>query len=160
MQPRKTSPVPTAPGVTEGLRALAKTASDAAAAAGVPRATLELVGLRASQINGCAVCLDMHSRGARKAGESDERLATVAAWRETPYFSEAERAALALAEAGTRLADRPDPVPGELLDEAARHYDGKALGALIAAIAVINTWNRLNVMSGHQTGEWVAQWIA
>ncbi len=86
-------------------------AEEAADQAGVPRTTLELVNLRASQINGCAVCLDMHSRGAKKAGETDERLATLPAWRDAPYFTDAERAALALAEAGTRLADRGRPGP-------------------------------------------------
>ncbi|HEY1827884.1 MAG TPA: carboxymuconolactone decarboxylase family protein, partial [Acidimicrobiales bacterium] len=79
-------------------------------AGGVPESTILLVLMRASQINGCAVCLDGHTRSARKEGESDERLGTLAAWRETPYFSDAERAALDLTEAVTRLADRPNPV--------------------------------------------------
>ena len=160
MQPRMESPALSIPGTLDALQALSKAASEAAAAAGVPRTTLELIGLRASQINGCAVCLDMHGRGARKAGETDERLFTLAAWRETPYFTEAERAALALAEAGTRLADRADPVPEELLQEASKHYDEQALAALVVSIAAINTWNRLNVISGQVTGEWTAQWVA
>jgi AhpD family alkylhydroperoxidase len=160
MPPRMTSPVLNVPGTREALQALSQAAHDAAVAAGVPRSTIELIGLRASQINGCAVCLDMHSRGARKAGETDERLSTLAAWREAPYFSEAERVALALAEAGTRLADRPGPFPGEVLDEAARHYDQQALAALVVAIAAINTWNRLNVITGQVAGEWTAQWVA
>ncbi len=118
------------------------------------------LGLRASQINGCAVCLDMHARAARKAGETGERLATLAAWRETPYFTEAERAALALAEAGTRLADRADPVPDDLWREAAKHYGEQALAVLVVAIAAINTWNRLNVVTGQVPGAWTAQWVS
>ncbi|MDH6126000.1 carboxymuconolactone decarboxylase family protein [Kitasatospora sp. GP82] len=111
---------------------------------GVPKTTLELVHLRASQINGCSVCVDAGARSARKAGESDERLFAVAAWREAPYFTDAERAALALAESATRLADRTDPVPDEIWDEAARHYDEKGLAALTLMIAVTNLFNRLN----------------
>src|SRR3954471_5704555 len=90
---------------------------------GVPAKTLGLVHLRASQINGCGVCVDMHPREMKKAGETDERLFALAAWRDTPYFSEAERAALALTEALTRLADRPDPVSDEIWSEAARYFD-------------------------------------
>ena len=106
--------------------------------------THKLVHLRASQINGCSVCVDMHARELKEAGESDERIFAVAAWRETPYFTDAERAALALTEAVTRLSDRADPVPDEVWDEAARHYDEPALAALILSIAQINVWNRLN----------------
>jgi AhpD family alkylhydroperoxidase len=112
---------------------------------GVPSTTLDLVSLRASQINGCGSCLDMHSRIAKKAGETDERLSAVAAWRHTPYFTDAERAALGLTEAVTRLSDQSDPVPDAVWDEAARHYDERALAALVMSIALINTWNRLNV---------------
>src|ERR1700722_3510118 len=122
MEPRMKSPVFTLPGVLEALQAL----SEGASGTGLPASTAELVGLRASQINGCAPCLDMHGRGAKKAGETDERLLTLAAWRESPYFNDAERAALALTEAGTRLADRVDPVPDELLAEAGRHFDERA----------------------------------
>jgi AhpD family alkylhydroperoxidase len=111
---------------------------------GLPYATRKLVHLRASQINGCSVCVDMHARELKKAGESDERIFAVAAWRDTPYFTNAERAALALAEAATRIADRPDPVPDDVWDEAARHYDETALSALLLSIAAINVWNRLN----------------
>jgi AhpD family alkylhydroperoxidase len=158
MQPRMTNPALSVPGTSEALQALAKAANNAAAAAGVPGSTIDLIGLRASQINGCAVCLDMHNRGARKAGETEERLFTLAAWREAPYFTDAERAALALTEAGTRLADRTDPIPEEVLAEAARHYDEQALAALIVSIAAINAWNRINVISGQVAGEWTAQW--
>jgi AhpD family alkylhydroperoxidase len=90
MQPRMTSPALSVPGVLDALQTLGKAANEAARNAGLPQSTIDLVGLRASQINGCAVCLDMHSRAARKAGETDERLLTLAAWRESPYFTEAE----------------------------------------------------------------------
>lgn len=158
MQPRIANPALSTPGVLEALQHLGQVANEAADQAGLPQTTRELVNLRASQINGCAVCLDMHTRGAKKAGETDERLFTVAAWRDAPYFSEAERAALALAEAGTRLADKSDPVPDAVFDEAAKHYDQPALAALVVCIATINTWNRLNVISGQEAGEWTAQW--
>ena len=116
--------------------------------------TLELVHLRASQINGCSVCVDMHARELKKAGETDERLFAVAAWRDAPYFTDAERAALALTEAVTRLSDRPDPVPDEIWDEAARHYDEPALAALVTPDRQINVWNRLNVATRQVAGEW------
>jgi AhpD family alkylhydroperoxidase len=160
MQSRISNPALGVPGVLESLQSLSKAADDAASRAGLPRGTIELVNLRASQINGCAVCLDMHSRGAKKAGETDERLFTLAAWRDAPYFTDAERAALALAEAGTRLADQGDPVPDAVFDEAARHYDEAALAALVVCIAAINAWNRLNVITGQQSGEWTAQWAS
>ena len=126
----------------------------AVAKAGVPPRTVELMSLRASQINGCSVCVDGHPRIARKLGETDERLFAVGAWRDSPYFTAAERAALALAEAVTRLDDRPDPVPDEVWDEAARHYDETALAGLVLAIASINVWNRLNVATRQPAGEW------
>src|SRR5580658_540800 len=106
MQPRITNPALSVPGVIGALQGLSKAANEAADEAGLPRTTVDLIDLRASQINGCAVCLDMHTRAAKKAGESEERLFTLAAWREAPYFTDAERAALALTESGTRLADR------------------------------------------------------
>ena len=106
--------------------------------------TRKLVHLRASQINGCSVCVDMHSRELKQAGEADERIFAVAAWWDAPYFTDAERAALALAEAVTRLSDRADPVPDEIWNDAARHYDESALAALIVSIALINVWNRFN----------------
>jgi tRNA-Thr(GGU) m(6)t(6)A37 methyltransferase TsaA len=104
--------------------------------------------LRASQINGCRVCVDMHNRLMKKAGETDDRLFSVAVWRHTPYFTDAERAALSLTEAVTRLSDRTDPAPDEIWGEAARHYDEKGLAALILSIANINVWNRLTLPSG------------
>lgn len=159
MRPRINSPAISVPGVLDALQALSKAANDSAEKAGLSRATLELLSLRASQINGCAVCLDMHTRALAKWGESPERLATLAAWRESPYFSEAERAALALTEAATRLSDRPHPVSDEIWAEAARHYDDAALATIVVSIASINAWNRLNVTTGQIAGEWTAQWV-
>jgi AhpD family alkylhydroperoxidase len=120
--------------------------------AGVPAKTLYLVALRASQINGCSICVDMHSKEMQKAAEPFERIAAVAAWRDTPFFTDAERAALALTEAGTRIADREDPVPDHVWDEAARHYDEKKLAGLVVAIAAINVWNRFNVLTRQIVG--------
>ena len=110
--------------------------------------------LRASQINGCSACVDMHPKLAKRAGETDERLFCVAAWRDTPYFTEAERAALALTEALTRISDRADPVPDEVWSEADKHFDEHELAALILAIANINVWNRLNVAVRQPAGVW------
>ncbi|HEY6537913.1 MAG TPA: carboxymuconolactone decarboxylase family protein [Candidatus Dormibacteraeota bacterium] len=121
---------------------------------GVPERTLDLVHLRASQINGCSFCVDSGSKHAKQKGETDERLFAVAAWREAPYFDEAERAALALAEAVTRLADRPDPVPDEIWNEAARHYDEKGLAALLLMISLTNVYNRVNVSIRQPVGSW------
>jgi len=121
----------------------------------VPPQTLALVHLRASQINGCGTCVDAGSRQARKSGVSEEPLSTVAAWRSTPYFSDAERAALALAESVTRLSDRMDPVSDEVWREAARHYDERALATLLLSIVVTNAYNRLNVATRQvAAGEW------
>jgi AhpD family alkylhydroperoxidase len=119
---------------------------------GVPEATLELVHLRASQINGCSACVDSGARSAKQAGESDERLFAVAAWREAPYFTDAERAALALTEAATRLSDRADPVPDAIWDEATRHYDEQQLAAMILMIGVTNLFNRLNATTKQIAG--------
>jgi AhpD family alkylhydroperoxidase len=121
-------------------------------AGGVPDTTLELVHLRASQINGCGFCVDSGARTARKAGETDERLFAVAAWRDTPYFTDAERAALALTESVTRLADRPDPVPDDVWAEAAAHYDERGLSALLLMICTANVFNRLNVSTRQLAG--------
>jgi AhpD family alkylhydroperoxidase len=126
----------------------------AIAKGGLPPNILDLVHLRASQINGCSPCVAGGATSLRKAGETEERLATVAAWRHAPYFTDAERAALALTEAVTRLADRPDPVPDALWDEATKHYDEKGLAALLLAIALVNVYNRLNVSTGQVAGAW------
>lgn len=156
MHARIENPALAVPGAMKALQSLAY----AVRQAGIPEATLALVELRASQINGCSICLDMHSRQLKALGEQDERLHTVAGWREAPYFTEAERAALALTEAATRIADRPDPVPDALWDEAARYYDERRLGALVLAIAGINAWNRVNTTTRQITGEWVSHWVA
>jgi len=148
MEARMTNPAMVVPGAMEPIQALFR----AVHGGGADPATLELVHLRVSQINGCSACLDAGARSARKAGETDERLATVAAWREAPYFTDAERAALALAEAATRLADRPDPVPDEIWDAAAGHYDEKQLAAIVLMIAVANLFNRLNATTRQVAG--------
>jgi AhpD family alkylhydroperoxidase len=121
---------------------------------GVPQTTLDLMHLRASQINGCSACVDAGSKHARKAGETEERLFAVAAWRDAPYFTDAERSALALTEAVTRLSDRSDPVPDEIWDEAARHYDETGLAALLLSIATTNVYNRLNIATRQVAGAW------
>ena len=156
MEPRMKNPVMIVPGAMEGLQKLSK----AARRSGLPETTLYLVEVRASQINGCSVCLDMHTREMKNAGEPDERILMVGAWREAPYFTDAERAALALTEAVTRLADSSDPVPDEVWDEAAQHYDERQLAGLVIAIASINTWNRINASTRQITGEWVEQWVS
>ena len=153
MEARMPNPAMIVPDALPALQALGKTLSKA----GVPESTLDLVYLRASQINGCSVCVDMHAAAALKGGDTVERVIAVGAWREAPYFTDAERAALELCEAVTRLADRPDPVPDEVWDEAARHYDEAQLGALVLSIAAINAWNRINVATRQVTGEWVEQ---
>jgi AhpD family alkylhydroperoxidase len=139
------------PDAMQALQALGKAVQEG----GVPPKTLELMNLRASQINGCGVCAVQHPRIARKLGETDERIFAVTAWREAPYFTDAERAALALTEAVTRLSDRAEPVPDEIWDEAAQQYDEQALATLVIAIANINVWNRLNVTTRQVAGqEW------
>ncbi|NTX04606.1 carboxymuconolactone decarboxylase family protein [Myxococcus sp. CA051A] len=140
MNSRMKNPAMVVPEAMNALQALAA----ATHKGGVPQKTLDLVHLRASQINGCGVCVDMHPRMAKKAGETDDRLFAVAAWRDTTYFTDAERAALALTECVTRLSDRSDPVPDDVWKEAARHYDETALGTLVMSIGLVNLWNRLN----------------
>ncbi len=148
MNARMTHPVAVLPDALKALVAL----STAAETGTVPATTHKLVHLRASQINGCGVCVDMHARELRHLGEPDERIFAVAAWRETPYFTDAERAALALTEAATRLADRPDPVPDAVWDDAADHFDEKELAGLIISIAAINAWNRINATTRQIAG--------
>lgn len=148
LQPRMQNPATLLPGATEGIKKL----TGATYAGGVPATTLALVHLRASQINGCSACVDSGAGHAEESGETTQRLFAVAAWREAPYFSDAERAALALTEAATRLSDRSDPVPDEVWDEAARHYDERGLGALVLSIAVTNLFNRLNATTRQVAG--------
>ncbi len=156
MQARMDNPAVTVPGAMEALQKLGRAVKNS----GLPPTTLYLIELRASQINGCSVCVDIHSRELKAAGEADERIAGVGAWREAAYFTDAERAALALTEAATRLADRPDAVPDQVWEEATRHYDESALGGLVLAIAGINAWNRINATTRQVSGHWIGQWLA
>lgn len=121
---------------------------------GVPAATLAIAHLRASQINGCSACVDAGTKHALKQGEGQERLFAVAAWRDSPHFSDAERAALGLTEAVTRLSDRADPVPDEVWEEAAKHYDEQGLGTLLLSIGTTNVFNRLNVSTRQPPQNW------
>jgi AhpD family alkylhydroperoxidase len=121
--------------------------------AGAPRETLELVHLRTSQINGCSFCVLMSAGVVKNGGEAAERLFAVSAWRETSFFTDAERAALALAESMTRVADRSDAVPDEIYNEAAKYYDEKALAAIILMVAMTNLFNRINVTIRQPAGE-------
>jgi AhpD family alkylhydroperoxidase len=139
MQARMKNPVELIPEAMKALLALDASSEQ------LPYVTRKLVHLRASQINGCSVCVDMHALELKKAGEPDRRIFAVAAWRDAPWFTDAERAALALTEAVTRIADRSDPVPDDVWAEAARHHDARALAALLVQIALINVWNRFNV---------------
>jgi AhpD family alkylhydroperoxidase len=148
VQARMKNPAMIIPDAMQAIQAL----NAATQQGGVPPATLGLVHLRASQINGCSFCCDSGSCHAKAAGETDERLFSVAAWREAPYFTDAERAALALTEAVTRLSDRADPVPDEIWDEAARHYDERGLAGLLLMIATTNVFNRLNVATRQVAG--------
>ena len=148
MEPRMNHPVMVVPGAMDAMQALSK----AAAKAGVPFAVRKMVELRASQINGRSWCVDSHTRELRESGESEERIATVSAWREAPWYSDAERAALALTEALTRVADRPDAVTDEIWAAATEHYDETQLGGLLLEIGAINVWNRLNLATRTPAG--------
>ena len=152
LQPRMNHPAMIDPEVMPALQGVGA----AVGRGDVPDRTIDLVNMRASQINGCGVCLVGEVRGAKKKGETDDRLAAVAGWREAPFFTPAERAALALAEAVTRLSDRSDPVPDAVWNEVAAHYDEAQLATLVLAIANINLWNRLNVATRQIAGayEW------
>jgi len=145
MQSRMRNPVIILPEVGQSLQALGKALFASAENNGVPARTLFLAYLRASQINGDSVCVDLHSRNAMAAGESAERILAVSAWRETSNFTDAERAALALSESMTRLYDQTCPVPDEVYKESALHYDEAALATIITGIATANLYNRLNV---------------
>jgi AhpD family alkylhydroperoxidase len=148
MQARMKNPAEIIPEAMQAIQAL----NQATYQGGVPVTTLALMHLRASQINGCSSCVQAGTTYAKKSGETDDRLATVAAWRDAPYFTDAERAALALTEAVTRLADRPDPVPDQLWDEVAKHYDEQGLAALLLSIATSNVFNRLNISTRQIAG--------
>ena len=152
MQSRMKNPAVMVPAAMQALHALAKASHHDA----IPAITHALVELRASQINGCSVCVDMHAADLKKAGDTDRRIFAVSAWREAPWFTDAERAALELTEAVTRISDRPDAVPDHIWNEAKRHYDEDALACLLLAIASINVWNRLNAATRQVAGQWAA----
>ncbi|WP_242908171.1 carboxymuconolactone decarboxylase family protein [Actinomadura terrae] len=149
MEARMKNPAYVLPDVVKGVGTLSK----AVASAGLPEGLLEFVALRASQINGCSACVHSHVLNARKAGESEERIAAVAVWREAPFFTDAERAALSLAEHATRIADRSgDAVPDELWNEVSGHFDEKELSAIILLLGMINMFNRLNAVVQEPAG--------
>ena len=150
MQSRMQNPAVMIPEAMAALQALGAAIEKSR----VPAATLGLIEARASQINGCGVCLVGHCRIMKRKGEDLDRVIALPGWRHSPYYTDAERAALALTEALTRLADVADPVSEAVWKEAARHYDEPQLAALILAIAQINVWNRLNVGAGTVAGEW------
>jgi len=151
LEPRIANPAFAVPGAMDALTAMNKAISRVRSS----QRTLELMHLRASQINGCGVCVVGHAKIAREQGETDDRLFAVAAWRDAPFFTDAERAALALTEAVTRLADAADSVPDSVWDEAALHFDEQELAALVLSIATVNVWNRLNVATRQVAGqEW------
>lgn len=150
MQPRIKNPAVILPGSMQPIREIFEQTQKG----GVQELTLELVHLRVSQINGCSACVDAGVKGARKAGETEERLGTVAAWREAPYFTDAERAALALAEHATRLADKSDPVPDDIWNAATQHYNEEQLAALVLMIGITNLFNRLNATTKQIAGAW------
>lgn len=141
MQARMNHPAMILPKAMQNLASLNKVSHES----GLPAGIIHMTHLRASQINGCSYCVELHSKEMKDAGESDERIFTVAAWREAPYFSEAERVALAMTEALCRISDQADPVPDDLWEEATRHFDETELAGLLLSIASINVWNRLNV---------------
>jgi len=149
IQPRMPHVATLVPDAAKAMYALSRSARGA-----LPEATRFMVHLRASQINGCSFCAEMHSRELEEAGEDARRIWTVAAWREAPYFTDAERAALELTEALTRIADRPDPVSDEIWEQVAEHYDEPAIAALLIEIAAINVWNRFNVATRTPAGSW------
>jgi AhpD family alkylhydroperoxidase len=150
MESRMKNPAVLLPGVMKPIQEI----NAQAATAGVPESVVQLVHMRASQINGCTVCVGYGLQGLRKAGELDERIVMIAAWRESPLFSDAERAALDLAEHATRLADRSDPVPDAVWDEAARHFDEKHLAGIVLTIAMTNMFNRINATTRQIPGNW------
>ena len=151
MQARMTNPIMLVPDAMQSAMAMASSAKKG----DVPARTLNLIHLRVSQINGCSLCVDMHARMLRHSDETDERLFAVAAWRDAPYFTDAERAVLALTEAATRLSDRSDPVPDEIWNEAAKHFDEPQLATIVLNIGLTNFWNRINVTTRQVAGEWV-----
>ncbi len=150
MKTRMKNPGQVLPGAVEAIQAMMA----AIQSSGAPEAVLHLTHLRASQINGCSFCVDAGVKQAKRSGESDERLHAVAAWREAPGFTEAERAALALTEAMTRIADHGEGVPDPVWDEAAQHFGERELAGLVLGIALTNLFNRVNVTTRQIAGVW------
>ena len=150
MEARMKHPAAIIPGVIQPIQELTK----AAHSQGVPEELLEIVHLRISQINGCSFCVDAGLKSLRKLGETDERIGLVAAWREAPYYTDEERAALELVEAVTRLADHPDAVSDEVWNNAADHFDERQLASILLVIAVTNLFNRLNAPVRQVAGSW------
>lgn len=150
MQARMMNPAMVVPDAMAALMSLGQ----ALHGASVPAGLLDLVHLRASQINGCSLCVELHAGDAKKNGETDQRIWAVGAWRESPHFTDAERAALSLTESVTRLSDRSDPVPDDVWDEVADHFDEQQLATLILSIATVNLWNRLNAATRQVAGSW------
>jgi AhpD family alkylhydroperoxidase len=143
-----TNPVFILPEAMQAMFALNKPTEDK-----LPLRLRKLVHLRASQINGCSVCVDMHAKELQHDGTPLEHIFAVAAWRETPYFTDAERAALELTESLTRIADQPDPVPDAVWEKVTRHFKEPEIAALLVSIALINSWNRFNVAVRMIAGE-------
>ncbi|GAB3892727.1 carboxymuconolactone decarboxylase family protein [Microbispora bryophytorum] len=150
MEARMQNPATIIPAAMKPIMELMK----AAQSQGLPQELMEMIHLRVSQINGCSYCVDAGLKSLRKLGESDERIGLVSTWRETPYYTDAERAALALAEASTRLADRADAVSDEVWDNAADHFDEKQLASILLMTAVSNLFNRLNAPVRQIAGSW------
>jgi AhpD family alkylhydroperoxidase len=148
MKQRMNNPAVTLAGAMQGLLGISKAIEHG----GLPATIRNMVNLRASQINGCSVCVFSHAGDMKKAGESDERIYAVGAWRDAPFFNDAERAALALTEAVTRLSDRADPVPDEVWNDVKAQFDEPTLSALVLSIGLINVWNRLNVATRQVAG--------
>ncbi|MEV0145435.1 MULTISPECIES: carboxymuconolactone decarboxylase family protein [unclassified Nonomuraea] len=150
MEARMKNPATVIPTAMKPIMELMK----AAQSQGLPQELMELIHLRVSQINSCSFCVDAGLKNLRKLGESDERIGLVAAWREAPYFTDAERAALELAEASTRLADRTDGVSDEVWNNAADHFDEQQLASILLMTAVTNLFNRLNAPVRQVAGSW------
>ncbi len=150
MEARMKNPATIIPAAMKPIMELMK----AAQSQGLPQELMEMIHLRVSQINGCSYCVDAGLKSLRKLGESDERIGLVSAWRETPYYTDAERAALELAEASTRLADRADAVSDEVWDNAADHFDERQLASILLMTAVTNLFNRLNAPVRQIAGSW------
>ena len=155
MEARMKNPVYVVPGALQALQGFSATFKDR-----LPADTVDLVNLRASQINGCSVCVEMHAVSLKDQGLPDEKIFAVGAWRESPYFTDAERAALALTESLTRISDRPDAVSDEVWSEVEMLYEPGQLAALVLTIATINTWNRLNVATRQVAGPWTAMAVS